>query len=61
MNDIKELKCTIEGNGIYINDIMCVFKADNPASKLDSGQRKNEHYLYGKLQKICPCPYQTYF
>ena len=33
-----ELNYRIEGNGIYVTDIMYVFKANNPASQLESGQ-----------------------
>ena len=32
-------------NGILINDIMCVFKGENPAAKLESGQQKNGDYF----------------
>ena len=33
-----ELNYRIEGNGIYITDIMHVFKANNHASQLESVQ-----------------------
>ena len=45
MNEIIELNHRIEGNGIYVTDIMHVFKAKNPASQLESGQQKNGYYL----------------
>ena len=37
LNEIIELNHKIEGNGIYIADIMHVFKANNPTSQLESG------------------------
>ena len=45
LNEIIELNHRIEGNGIYVTDIMHVFKAKNPASQLESGQQKNGYYL----------------
>ena len=58
-----ELKHRVECNGIYITDIMCAFKGDNPASQLESGQQKNGdfvgnvHYLLKTLQtSSMPCP-----
>ena len=39
LNDIIELKHRIECNGIYITDIMCAFKGENPASQLESGRQ----------------------
>ena len=42
LNKIIELNHRIEGNGMYITDIMHVFKANNPTSQLESGQQSNE-------------------
>ena len=42
LNKIIELNHRIEGNGMYITDIMHVFKANNPTSQLESGQQNNE-------------------
>ena len=36
LREIIELNHRIEGNGIYIVDIMHVFEANNPASQLES-------------------------
>ena len=50
LNKIIELNQRIEGNGIYITDIMHVVKANNPASQSERGQqkkkkkKKNEHF-----------------
>ena len=44
----------IKENGIYITDIMYVFKANNPASELNSGQQKNRYFFCWKLPKHCP-------
>ena len=32
-------------HGIYVTDIMHVFKDNNPASQLESGQQKNGYYF----------------
>ena len=45
LNEIIELNDRIESNGIYINDIKHVFKANNLPSQLENGQQKNEYYL----------------
>ena len=36
MNEIIDLNRRIEGNGIYITDMMYVYIANNPASQLES-------------------------
>ena len=38
--DIIGLKNKVEHSGILINDIMGVFKRDNPAAQLESGQQQ---------------------
>ena len=60
--DNWELNPWTEGNGIYITDIMHVFKANDPTSQLESWQKKNGYYFCEKLPKTLPirCPYQTY-
>ena len=45
-----DLKNKVEHNGILINDIMHVFKGDNPAAQLESKQQKNGDYFCWK----CP-------
>ena len=40
-----DLKNKVEHNGILINDIMRVFKGDNPAAQLESWQQKNGDYF----------------
>ena len=62
MNEIIELNHRIEGNGIYVTDIMHVFKAKNPASQLESGQQKKWILLMLETPKTLPvpCPSQTY-
>ena len=43
--DIIDLKNKVEHNVILINDIMRVFKGDNPAAQLESWQQKNGDYF----------------
>ena len=38
MNEIIEVNRRVEGNGIYITDLMYVYIANNPASQLESGK-----------------------
>ena len=45
MNKIIEPNHRIGGHGIYVPDIMHVFKAYNPASQLESGQQKTWFYF----------------
>ena len=47
MNGIIEPNHRIDGNGIYVTDIMHVFKANNPASHFESGRQKNGYYFSG--------------
>ena len=42
LNKIIELNQRIEGNGIYITDIMHVVKANNPASQSERGQQQQQ-------------------
>ena len=49
-----ELSHRVEGNGIYITNIMYVFKANNPTSQLESGQQKNGYSFDRNSQKHCP-------
>ena len=53
LNEIIEPNHRIQGHGIYVTDIMHVFKANNPASQLGSGQQKNGYYFCWKLPKHC--------
>ena len=52
MNKIIELNHRIDGNGIFIADIMYAFKANNPASQLERGQQKMEITFVGNSQNI---------
>ena len=54
LNEIIELNHKIEGNGIYIADIMHVFKANNPTSQLESGQQNMDIAFARNSQKHCP-------
>ena len=45
MNKIIEPNHRIGGLGINVTDIMHVFKANNPAPQLKSGQQKSGHYF----------------
>ena len=42
---IIDLKNKVEHDGILINDIMRVFKGDNPAVQLERGQQNNGDYF----------------
>ena len=61
LNKIIELNHRIEGNGMYITDIMHVFKANNPPSQFESGQQKKWIILLLETRKTLPipCPSQT--
>ena len=43
----------------FTTDIMHAFKADNPASQLESGQQKSRDYFCWKLSKHCTYPVLT--
>ena len=66
--DIVGVKNKVEHNGISINDIMCVFRGDNPAAQLEIAQQKmaiifvgNALYLLTTLLTLCIlCPSLTY-
>ena len=46
MNKIIEPNHRVESHGIYVTDIIYVlFKANNPASQLESGQQKSGYYF----------------
>ena len=45
LNKIIELNHRTEGNGIYVTDIMHVFKAHNPTCLLEGGKQNNEYYF----------------
>ena len=47
---------------VFVTDIIHVFKANNPASQLESGQQKKWILLLLETSKTLsvPCPYQTY-
>ena len=51
--DIIDLKNKVEHNGILINDIMGVFKGDNPAAQLESGQQQKWRLLLFAMPIIC--------
>ena len=46
MNKIIEPNHRTESNGIYVTDIMHVFKADNLAFQLERGQQKKNGYYF---------------
>ena len=62
MNKIIEPNHRIGHHGIYVTDIMHVYKANNPASQLESGQQQKWILLLLETSKTLsvPCPYQTY-
>ena len=61
LNEIIELNHRIEGNGIYVFDIVHVFEANNPASQLVSGQEKLDITFGGNSQNIAhTCLHETY-
>ena len=63
MNKIIEPNHRTESNGIYVTDIMHVFKADNLAFQLERGQQKKKWILLlletPKTLPV-PSPYQRY-
>ena len=44
MNEIIEPNYRIEGYGIYVTDIIHLFKANSLASQLESGQQQKNGY-----------------
>ena len=54
MNEIIEPNRRIEDHG-YVTDTMHVFKANNPASQLESGQQQKWILFCWKLAKHCLC------
>ena len=56
MNEIIELNHRIEGNGIFITDIINLFKDNNPVSQLETGLQKNGDYFCWK-----PPKHSTYY
>ena len=58
--EIIELNHKVEGNGIYITDMMHVFKANNQIFQSESEQQKIGYYFCWKIPKTLSiqCPYQ---
>jgi len=45
INDIKNLKTPLAVDGLLINDVMRIFKGDNPAAQFEAGHQKNGDYF----------------
>ena len=55
MNKIIEPNHRTESNGIYVTDIMHVFKADNLAFQLERGQQKKMDITFVRNSQNTTC------
>ena len=53
VEDLLEINTSItSSNGVVINDVMRIFKGDDPAAQLGAGHQKGGVYFCWLLQKI---------